>query len=236
MVFLVILFATVILGGLLLLFIEKKRSQKKTTSTKFNEYAIDIEEFYQIDDIKEGIIYKDGQCYMMSRIGGLNFTVMSENEQNAREDALVGIFARLDYPIRFITNTVIADTSEEAGKIADLAVATPEGTLQKYRLQYAGELELMRASRAVTTQSTFLIIPGKDKTELINRYQLLAASLRQQGNMIITPLTTTEEVVDTLKEILMPNTIYRPSERFTHGVGASVHLSKKEVERFVNQV
>ena len=78
MVFLMILFAIVIVGGLLLLFIEKKRSQKKATNTKFNEYAIDIEEFYQIDDIKEGIIYKDGQCYMMSRIGGLNFTVMSE--------------------------------------------------------------------------------------------------------------------------------------------------------------
>lgn len=234
MVFLIILFSVVILGSVLLLYIEKRRSHKKNpVNSNFNENVSDINEFYQINDIHQGVIYKDNQCYMMARLGGLNFTVMSENEQNAREDALVSIFARLDYPIRFITNTVIADTSEEAGRIADLAVETPEGTLQKYRLQYAGELEIMRAGRAVTTQSTFLVIPGKDKEELNNRYNLLVSSLRQQGNMIVVPLTSTEEVVDTLKEILMPTTIFRPSERFSYGVDSNFHYSGREITRGV---
>ncbi len=230
MVFLIILFSVAILGSILLLYIEKIRSQKETKpANSFNERVSDISDFYQIEDVYDGIIRKDDQLYMLAQIGGLNFTVMSENEQNTREDALVSIFARLDYPIRFIANTVIADTSEEAGRIADLAVQTPEGTMQKYRLQYAGELTLMRAERAVTTQSTFIVIPGKNKEELNNRFHLLASSLRQQANMVVTPLTSTEEVVDIIKEILMPNTIFRPSERFTYGVGSNIHLSEKEV-------
>ncbi|KUG05261.1 hypothetical protein ASZ90_017334 [hydrocarbon metagenome] len=234
MVFLIILFAVAILGSVLLLYLEKKRSQKDTKQVNsFNEIVSDVNEFYQIEDIYEGIIHKDDQCYMLAKIEGLNFTVMSENEQNVREDALVSIFARLDYPIRFIANTVIADTSEEARRIADLAIQTSEGTMQKYRLQYAGELELMRAERAVTTQSTYMVLPGKNKEELYDRYQLLASSLRQQGNMLVTPLTSTEEVVDTIKEILMPNTIFRPSERFTYGVDSNIYLSEKEVLSYV---
>ncbi len=230
MVFLIVLFTVVILGCAALLFWEKNRSKKENlqNDNKFNESTTDIEEFYQIDNIREGIIYRDDQCYIMARIGGLNFTVMSLNEQHSREDALIGIFARLDYPIRFITNTVIVDTSEEARRIAGIANQTPESTLKIYRYQYAGALELMRAERAVTTQSTFLIIPGKDKEELRDRYRILAAALKDQGRMTVELVATTEEVTDIIQEILMPDSIFRPSEKFQFNVDSNIHLSEKE--------
>jgi len=235
MVFLIILFSIVILGCAALLLWEKNRSKKENqqNGSGFNERIANIEEFYQIDNIREGIIYKEDQCYMMARIGGLNFTVMSLNEQHNREDALISIFTRLDYPVRFITNTVIVDTSEEAMRIAEKADQTPEGTLQRYRYQYAGALELMRAERAVTTQSTFLIIPGKDKEELRNRYRILAAALKDQGRMTVETITTTEEVTDIIQEVLMPDSIFRPSQKFQFNVDANIHLSEKEVLEYV---
>lgn len=235
MVFLIILFSVVIIGGIALLYLEKMRSRKEkpTGTNHFKESISDINDLYQIDNIYDGVIYKDDQCYMLARVGGLNFTIMSNDEQNARESALVGIFARLDYPIRFVTNTVIADTSEEARRIADIATQTPDGTLLKYRLEYAGTLELMRTERMVTTQSTFIVIPGQDKEELTNRFNIIAASLRQQGNVLVTQLQYTEEIYDTLQEILMPYKISRPSTIAMHGVGSSIYTTEKEVLAYV---
>lgn len=232
MQFLIILFVVVIIGGIALIYIEKRRThneQRPDVKNNFNESISDIADFYQIEDIYNGAILKDDQYYMMARIEGLNFTVISVDEQNTREATLVSIFTRLDYPIRFITNTVIADTTDEARRIAEIAAKTPEGTLRLYRTMYAGALDLMRSERRVTTQETFMIIPGKTAEEVMNRLHLITSSLRQQTNIIVTPILTTDEVYDTIQGILMPDKITKPSQTAAQDVHSSIHVSTREV-------
>ncbi len=231
---LAILFGVAIcLGAGLLIYANKmpKRAAPKL-SYSFNESVSHIKDIYRIDDINRGAIRKDDAYLLMARIEGINFTVMSETEQNMREEALVSIFTRLDYPIRFISGTVVADTSEEASSIAQIASATPESNLKTYRTLYAGALEMMRLQRKILTQQTFTVIPGKTREEAEERLSLFASSLQSATPAIVTSVSTTDEAYSVLQDILMPDKILKPAEIAASGVITPVHFTEKEVESY----
>jgi len=224
--------SAIVLAVALLVYDKKFRSKTEKTSYPETEKVVSIEKLYHIDDIRNGVIYKEEQALILAKLEGLNFTVMSVAEQDAREDALISIFTRVDYPIRFITNTVIADTSKEARRIAQLAANSPETAIRNYRTLYAGQLELMRTERWVTTQQTFIVIPGKDEEEARNRLHLIASSLQQQTAILVTPLTTTEQVYDAIQDMLLPNQILRPSEIALEHVHVPIHFAEKEIAKY----
>ncbi|MDD2587187.1 MAG: hypothetical protein PHT79_10635 [Syntrophomonadaceae bacterium] len=160
---------------------------------------------------------------------------MSDLEQNARESALIDVLTRLDYPVRFITNTIVADTSAEAQKIADVSAGTPEGNLKTYRTLYSGALQQMRLERSILTQETYLVIPGADEDEAQDRLNLLTSSLRERTSVVVTPLQTTDEVFDAIQNILLPEKIIKPSYVAMEGVTAPLHFSAKELDSFVQK-
>lgn len=236
MLFLGLLFGVCILIGIFLIIYSNKTTESQTSNINSSEKIINIKNLFQANKIYNGAIEHLGQYLLLARIEGMNFSVMSEIEQNARESALIDVFSRLDYPIRFITNTCIVDTSAEARKIAEIADATENQNLQTYRILYAGALEQMRLERSVLTQQTFVIVPGETSEEAYHRFNILSSSLRERTSMIITLLTTTEDIYDALQDILTPEKIIKPSDIVQSGVLEPVHFSAKEVESFAQKL
>ncbi len=236
MLFLGLLFGVCILIGVFLIMYSNKTSETQASSINSSEKTINIKNLFQADNIYNGTIKHLGQYLLLARIEGMNFSVMSDIEQNAREAALIDIFSRLDYPIRFITNTCIVDTSIEARKIAEMADSSENQNLQTYRILYAGALEQMRLERSVLTQQTFIIVPGETPEEAHHRFTILSSSLRERTSIIITLLEMTEDIYDALQDILTPEKIVKPSDVVQSGVLEPVHFSAKEVENFAQKL
>lgn len=239
MLFIGILFAVGLLIGVGLL-VYANKYQPKIVEDNYNSFKPEekvshMDEVFNIEKIHEGIIYQGNQYLLLTKIEGINLSAMSEGEQNARESALISVLAGLDYPIRFITNTAVIDTSKEAQLVAGIASATPEGNLRTYRTLYAGALEQMRVERSVLTQQTFLVVSGSTIEEARRRVELLNSSLANQTSMVVTPLKTTDAVYDAIQSILMPEKIIKPSDIASEGVLEPVHFHTKEVVSFVQE-
>jgi|LSQX01.2.fsa_nt_gb hypothetical protein len=238
MTFFLILFVVVaLIGGGLLLYANKKSTvETKESDLNKSERIISIKNALPVEKIYNGIIEHYGQYLLMALIEGMNFSVMSDIEQNARENSLVEILSRMDYPVRFITNTCVVDTSQEARKIASIADDSGNEFMKEYRIFYAGALEQMRLERSVLTQQTYIIVPGSTEKEVHERFNLLCSSLRERTSMIITPLETTEQVYDALQDILTPDKIIKPSDVVQDGVLEVIHFSTKEVQQIAQKI
>lgn len=238
MTFFLILFVVVaLIGGGLLLYANKKSTvETKESDLNKSERIISIKNALPVEKIYNGIIEHYGQYLLVALIEGMNFSVMSDIEQNARENSLVEILSRMDYPVRFITNTCVVDTSQEARKIASIADDSGNEFMKEYRIFYAGALEQMRLERSVLTQQTYIIVPGSTEKEVHERFNLLCSSLRERTSMIITPLETTEQVYDALQDILTPDKIIKPSDVVQDGVLEVIHFSTKEVQQIAQKI
>lgn len=236
MLFLRLLFGVAIIIGVFLIIYSNKTTKSQTSSINSSEKTVNIKNLFQTEKIYKGAIEYLGQHLLLARIEGMNFSVMSEIEQNARESALIDIFSRLDYPIRFITNTCVVDTSSEARKIAEMADMAENQNLRTYRILYSGALEQMRLERSVLTQQTFIIVPGENPEEAYHRFNILSSSLRERTSIIITLLETTEDIYDALQDILTPEKIVKPSDVVHSGILEPVHFSAKEVASFAEKL
>lgn len=218
----------ILLGVSLLAYSNSKKDTIQVTTPEKSTY---IKNIFPVDHIEKGIIYDTKGCYLVAELEGINISAMPEVEQNGREAALIDIFLRLDYPIRFITNTTVVDTSAEANHIAGMA-DTPNENLKAYRILYAGALQQMRVERSVLTQQTIIVVPGSTAEEANQRLKILASALNEQTSIKIIPLTTTEAVFDMLQDIITPEKIIKPSQVAAAGVLEPIHFSAKEAVSF----
>ncbi|HHW44743.1 MAG TPA: hypothetical protein GXX25_13265 [Desulfotomaculum sp.] len=218
--------------------------QRKTSDIKDVEDEIISErhvgELISADDIYQGIYEKDGVYYALARLSGTNFSVMPGPDQDARESTLIEILGQVDYPVQFITTTVVSDTTEAARKIAERAAGiTDNPRLQSYCFLYAGALQQMKLERKVLAQQSWMVlsshgIEGKNTDpveKLRERMTLLAANLRDKARIFITPVVRSEEVMDALQQIVLPEAIVKPSERALAGVTEPIHFMEGEMQR-----
>lgn len=219
-----------------------KNTKPKSKKTKETGFAVQthehhVDEVIDIETIEEGLIHHKGRVMAIARIEGTNFSVMSPGEQNSRESALIEIFSGLDYPIQFVTNTVVADTTNATNKILNDSKKVPEGNLKQYMMLYANALEQMRVNRLVLTQQSYLVISSDGYAEdpektVIERMRILESSLRERTGIVLSPITTSEDVYDAIQQIVLPEKIHKPSEIAKAGVSEPIHHNVKELTRF----
>lgn len=193
-----------------------------------------IDQIVDYEDIKGGIIYRKGRCYGLARLEGLNFSVMSQDEQNSREIALTEIFNSIDYPVQFITTTTVADTSSAAQEVAVLASMLRESPLKNYMVHYAGALQQMKQERRVISQQVYMVISsdggdGPPEQVIRERMEILTSSFLHRVNLCLTPLLSTEDVLNVLQQIMLPNQLISVRERTNEGVCAPLHYSVRDI-------
>jgi len=230
-----ILFIVSLLLGIVFLIFSRNPKKQEFSDEYMNKSIDHIKELFPVSNIYGGIIYSENKYYLLAKIEGVNFSVMSTQEQDARESALIEIFAKINYPIKFITNTVIVDTTEEARRIAKLAAQSEESNLKTYQTMYAGALELMRSERSVLSQKSYLIIPGVSEKEALERFSIIQSSLKNTS-VILTLIDSTDEVFDSIQSILLPEKIIKPSDMAQQGVLSGLHFNEKELTYYTQKI
>lgn len=179
-----------------------------------------ISELINTEVVEPGIYYTGGKYLGLARIEGTNFSILSDGEIEAREDMLIAIQNQIKYPVQYITSTIVTDTDREVEKIQYHAGKTTNHKVSLYCKQYIMELENMKQERRAMAKVSWLVISGDDKLgapgnpvqRIKERMALLQETFRSRAGIIMTPLTSTEEVVDAFQQIMQPEKLVKPSE------------------------
>lgn len=193
-----------------------------------------VSDLLNIEMHESGIFSANGRWVGLARMSGTNFDVLSGMEQDIREDMLIGIQSQINYPIQYITSTVIADTDLAAGEIMRKAAGFKDENLAAYATMYAQELESMKIQRRAMSQVAWLVISddgrsGNPVAKISEKMLILQETFRKRAKIIITPLISIEESVDVLKDIMVPERLLKPSEELQAGVLEPLKFNIKEV-------
>jgi formylmethanofuran:tetrahydromethanopterin formyltransferase len=210
----------------------KETSSAKTSRDDFELGTRDIREITPIECLGDGVYVANGKFCYMARIEGTNFSVMSDEQQNAREAALIAVINKIDCPVQFVTTSVVADTARVARVIATEAQEMPDGPLKTYAALYANALDKMRLEKQIMAQNSWLVITdngteGEPERRLKEKIDIICTSVRNAG-VIATPVTSDPEVMDVLASILTAEAIMKPSDLVAAGAHSKLHLGMQE--------
>ncbi|MCL6476993.1 MAG: hypothetical protein K6T65_01115 [Peptococcaceae bacterium] len=214
-------------------FVYKEETVVKTPGLKATYRRIN--DLIRIEMHESGIFSVNGVYVGLARLSGTNFDVMSEGEQNAREDALIGIQNQINYPVQYITSTVIADTDKIADEIRANAESMTNEKLARYSHMYAQVLDEMKRSRHAMAQVTWIAVSddgrrGNPVENIRDKMLLLQEAFRGRAGVILVPVLSLEESLNALKEIMLPERLSKPSDMLSVGGLSPIKFNIKEIE------
>lgn len=212
----------------------------ETSPKRPDKHYKHISELINIEVVEPGIYYTNGKYLGLARIEGTNFSILSDGETDAREDMLIAIQNQIKYPVQYITSTVVTDTDREVEKIKSHAERTPNQKISNYCHMYVHEMENMKNERRALAKVSWVAISGDDRQgapgnpvqRIRERMAILQEAFRSRAGIIMTPLTTTEEVIDAFQQIMLPEKLTKPSEV----AKLTMHPIKFNIKEMFNKV
>ena len=206
----------------------KKRTAGKPSQPTYRH----IGDLVELEVVEPGVIYAGGKYLAYARVEGTNFSILSDGEKDLREDILIGLQNQIKFPQQFITSTVVIDTEHAAKEVREQASMTDNENLAAYSLAYAVELEEMKRERQAMAQVSWLVIgddglendPGKSLSDKMS----LLHELFSRSGLILTHLTTTEEIIDAMQQIMLPERLTLASATAAYGLNP-VKFNIKEI-------
>jgi len=181
-----------------------------------------IGELINLDVVEPGVVYANGKYLAYARVEGTNFSILSDGEKDIREDILISLQNQIKFPQQLVTSTVVIDTEHAAREVRQQASGAENASLGAYSLAYAAELEKMKRERQAMAQVSWMVIsddgiddePGKALRDKMSLLQDLFA----RSGLILTPLTTTEDIIDAMQQIMLPERLSLASETAASGL------------------
>lgn len=218
----------------------ESQEEINTTPKRPDKNYRHISELINIEVVEPGIYYVKGKYLGLARIEGTNFSILSDGETDAREDMLIAIQNQIKYPVQYITSTIVTDTDREVEKVRAHAEKTQNQKISNYCHMYVNELENMKNERRALAKVSWVAISGDDRQgapgnpvqRIKERMAILQEAFRSRAGIIMTPLTTTEEVIDAFQQIMLPEKLIKPSEV----AKISLHPIKFNIKEMVDMV
>jgi hypothetical protein len=195
-----------------------------------------IGDLLDLEVVEPGVIYAGGKYLAYARVEGTNFSILSDGERDIREDVLIGLQNQIKHPQQFVTSTVVIDTERAAQEVKANAIKTDNEHLSDYSMAYAGELEEMKRRRLAMAQVTWLVIGDdgeeNDPGQSLRVKMSLMQELYSRSGLRLTPLAYTEEIIDAMQQIMLPERLFLASETAAFGLNP-VKFNIKELEKLV---
>ncbi|ERM92486.1 hypothetical protein O163_04795 [Caldanaerobacter subterraneus subsp. yonseiensis KB-1] len=145
--------------------------------------------FLNIEDIKDGLLILKGNRYRaFVTADPVNFSLLSEEEQEGLEAAFISLLLSLSFPLQFFTVVKPVDVSESIEEFRSRLKLLPEGMRE-----YEKELEefLGYFSKQTITTESYVVIPYDDtaggydraRSEIMRRVYMVAEGLAKCGLM-----------------------------------------------------
>ncbi|MGQ9533432.1 MAG: hypothetical protein ACUVTQ_11635 [Desulfotomaculales bacterium] len=198
--------------------------------------AVSLKGLWEIEDVRQGVLVLPGGRYrVVCRISAADFWLLSEEEQNAVEDAAAAALMQLTFPVQVLVTSQAVDVKAAVGELRSAALPP---ALKDLAEQRAAFLEAMAQERGAVARQAYLVVPYDTvkgfehaRGELAARVALLADALA--AAKVRVEVLSSDAVVDLLAHLLNRGRPWRPSEAVEAGVMALYHVSERSVAQGV---
>lgn len=201
----------------------------------------DIREVSGIDDggmdFRYGMLVLSGRKYrVISRVRGVNFYLLSEQEKQSAMNALRSCILSLDFYVQFFTVSEMVDLKKAAADLAE-AASDLRGGPAGYALAMMDFYTYLSGERTIKVRRSYAVV-GVDapertpEQELCKRALLFKAAMQSGG--VRTEILSPEQVLSLLHDAFNPGRIFRPAEALPSleavidWKGADVFVQEKE--------
>jgi hypothetical protein len=196
--------------------------------------AAGLKDFWEVEDIRRGVLVLSGGRYRaVCRISAADFWLLSDQEQNAVEDALRAALMQLTFPVQFLVTAEAVDTRGAAEELREAAARLP-GALADMAQARAEWLAALMRERQAAARQAYLVVPFETQKgfehaagELWARVSNLAEALAG-AKMRLEPLSS-EALADLLSHLLNRGRAWRPSAALEEGVLCLYHVGERQV-------
>lgn len=186
------------------------------------ENTHNIKTIWGIKEVRDGIMHlKDDKYAAAVKMGSLDIGLLSSEEQESVENALIRLALSLNFPVRLYSTTDYVDTSATQ-RVIQKALMTKNfsAKLRTYAESTLKYLEDMRKTRSVYIRENFFVIfyegeLEKAYKELDRRCQIIIASLKRLN--VAAKRVTSDEIINVLHNALNKRSSAKPSEMVEQG-------------------
>lgn len=180
-----------------------------------------IKDLWGIEDIRDGVIKLKGNRFSaVLEIEPINYMFMSEDEQEAVENALIQTALSFNMPVQFYTTTQNVETENIIDAINRVISNTDSMKLKSYGSDIVEHLAMLMADRNVYAKRSYIVLSydgleDKAYDELNKAVENLAANLKRVK--IVVRRLDSGTITDLLHSSLNRGSIAKPSEQVKEG-------------------
>ncbi|MFU0783842.1 MAG: hypothetical protein ACFWT2_12270 [Thermoanaerobacterium thermosaccharolyticum] len=218
LIILLIMSAGVIIGTYLFLKYDENRIKQlrykryEPVPEKLKKY--NIKDLWGIDDIRDGIIYLHGNRYStVLSISPIDYNFLSEEEQNAVEDALRQTALSFETPVQFFSTTEYVDTNSVINDIKanNEIFNTKQANYARDMIDY---LESLMNEKSIYVRKSYVILSydgfGDEAYEKLNKAADIFISNMARANIPCERIGS-GEILDLLYNTLNRGNSLKPS-------------------------
>lgn len=203
----IFIFLSVIIIVFTAIYLKNKNYIKKNSYIRKGKKT--LKNLWEIDDIRDNIIVSNNKNTIIMRIGGIDYNLLSEKEQNALELGLIEISKTIKYPLQFFSTTEFVDTEEIINEIKKNIEYNENKKLYNYGSNIIEHLYKMMDNRDLYIRKNYVIVScigdfNKAKYELKGIYDTLRFNLL--NSRIGLEVLNNSEIVELLHRELNKNT------------------------------
>lgn len=176
---------------------------------------------WEVEDVRQGLICLAGGRYAaIASLGGIDFALLSEEEQRSVESSLMAAAYGLGFPVQFLTVSRLVDARSHAQRLFSLAAGLAEG-MREYSRRMAEHLASLGGENPASTRRSYAVVwcraEGEEEArrEIHERMSQLSASLSRAR--VSVELLGSAGVVDLLHWLLNRGSWASPSELVSAG-------------------
>lgn len=207
---LILSFGILILGAVVMALIYSK-SKKENAPAKVKQV-----ELFPVEKIENGIIYTPYGLVRMLKVIPINYFLLSDEEKDIFEKALMDILRAVDFPVQFFSYMKAINMRENVMELKSLARELDSQVKRNYAESLAETLQGIFKNRSYKTSDSYLVLFAEDRETLESR-TILIGTLFDRARVTLRPVTS-EETADIMHEIFNRNSLFRPSVAIEHGV------------------
>lgn len=149
-------------------------AREKGETAQSGKSKVSLKDIWDIEDIRDSVVFLKGRRYSaVISVGAIDFRMMSEEEQNGVENALIQAALSLSFDVQLYAASDYIDVQNAINDIAQNAPASNNTRLMTYAEQAVNFLNNMMRSRTVYVRRNYIIVsydgPVEKAYEELNR-------------------------------------------------------------------
>ena len=182
---------------------QRKKTSQTTQRTSQQEARKAVQGWLPFKDVaREVLVKKDGQVVAVLKVEPFNLSLKSETEKKRIITAVFEALNGLKEPFQIFSLGRPVDLDAYLRELQEKARETVNPTRKKLLQEYIRYVGTLVSSGEVMERRYYILLPGKDREEIVQKAHELASNLERSGLKV--RICEDQEIIDLLFVFLHP--------------------------------